>query len=258
MPHAFDPARWDPIGPGQDPRGTRFQAPFGVVEARWWPARIQLFHVLPRLQAPASPDLLPPVGDHCDSFGSLPRIGPVPTGANITDARARDLALQAGRWLGPGAAALQTACVLALRALARAHPKAAGTGDPGLLEARFDRAGIVFTLASGGFPPGSLRAGLRGWPRDEADRERERAVLAQVRIRPDALLPALRKLRWIRPNTGTLEAVEKIRLALPDLATAHARLAAFHGVEETLAQAGADLGRLARDNGLPPLVLETP
>jgi len=258
MSRAFDPTHWRPIGPGLDPRGTRFQTPFGVVEGRWWPARIQLFHVLPRLQAPASLDLLPLVGDHCDSFGSLPRIGPLPTGPQIADARARDLALQASRWLGPGAAALQMACVLALRALARAHPKAAGTADPGLLVAKFDRTGIVFALASGGVPPGSLHAGLRGWPRDEADRERERKILAQARIRPDALLPALRKLRRIRPTTGTIEALEKLPLALPDFATAHIRLAAFHGVEETLAQAGADLRRLARDNGLPPLVLETP
>jgi hypothetical protein len=106
---------------------------------------------------------------------------------------------------------------------------------PRLLVARFDRAGILFTLAFGGFPPGSPRAGLRGWPRDEADRECERNILAQARIRPDALLPALRKLRRIRPATGILEAFEKLPLALPDFATAHTRLAVFHDVEETLA-----------------------
>lgn len=258
MAHAFDPARWTPLGPGQDPRGTRFQAPFGIVEGRWWPGRIQLFHVLPRLAAPASLDLLPAVLDYCDSFGSIPRLGPVPAGGDLTARRAEDLALNAARWLGPAGGALQIACILALRALARAHRAAAGDADPETLVARFERAGLTFVLAAGGFPPGSARAGLRGFPQSDAERAREIAAARAATIRPDGILPALRKLRWIRPATGTLDAFDRLPLALPTFATAHGRLAAFQGAEDRLAEAGADLDRLARENGLPPLVLETP
>lgn len=259
MPQTFDPTLWTPIGPGEDPRGTRFDTPFGVVEGRWWPNRIQIFHVRPVLAPPAAPDQPPTVGERTESFGSLPRIGALPTGCGpaLVSARAADLVRQAGLWLGPAAHALEVACILALRALARQAPNAAGHGDPGLLEARFSTGALTFNLAIGGFPPGSVRSGLPGWHRTAEARARYDAALKAAHIRPDGLLPALRRLRRISDG-GILEPRETLLLALPSFATAHARIAAFHGAEARLREAGADLDRLARDNRLAPLLLETP
>jgi len=258
MARIFDPSLWTPIGPGEDPRSVRFDTPFGPVEGRWWPNRIQLFYVRPILVSPTTPYLLPSVEERTESFGSLPRIGPLPAGDGpaLVSARAKDLVLQSRLWLGSSAFTLKIACILALRALARQVPRAAGYGDPGLLVARFSSEALIFTAAGGGFPPGSALAGMPGWGFTNEDRARYNAAKKAATIRPHGLLPALRRLRHIRD--GILEPVKILALTLPPFPSAHVRFAVLQKAETRLREVGADLTRLARDNGLESLCLEIP
>jgi hypothetical protein len=251
MPCVFDPTLWTPAGPSADPRGIRFDTPFGAVEGCWWPSRIQLFHVRPVLAPPRAPGALPAIGERTESFGSLPRIGPLPAGSGsaLVSARAADLVRQSQLWLGPAAQALETACILALRALARQTLDPAGRGDPNPdhLRASFSARALTFSFVVSS-PVGLLPSGSPARPRHHV-------ALKAVRLRPDGLLPVIRRLRRIR-HDGFLVPVEALDLALPTFASAHARIAALRDAEARLLEAGADLDRMARDNGLAPLRLE--